>query len=81
MSVPVCPQSNELPTTVPEEVNPPAPSNENTPLSRSEAAPTPAESPLKPVLRRSERQRWPPKRFSDFVLTKPLTVLKTPNAL
>ena len=71
--VPVCPQSNELPTTIPEEVNPPAPSQENAPLSslRPEAAPAPAESPPKPVLRRSERQRLPPKRFSDFVLTKP----------
>ena len=71
VSVPVCPQSNELPTTVPEEVNPPTPNHENAPLSRPEAAPTPAESPPKPVLRRSERQRQPPKRFSDFVLTKP----------
>ena len=57
--VPVCPQSNELPTTVPEEVNPPAPSPENAPLSRPEVAPTPAESPPKPVRRRSERQRFP----------------------
>ena len=57
--VPVCPQSNELPTTVPEEVNPPAPSHENAPLSRPEVAPTPAESPPKPVRRRSERQRFP----------------------
>ena len=51
VSVPVCPQSNELPTTVPEEVNPPAPSHENAPLSRPETAPTPTESPPKPVLR------------------------------
>ena len=71
VSVPVCPQSNELPTSVPEEVNPPAPSQETAPRRRPEVAPTSAESPPKPVLRRSERQRWPPKRFSDFVLTKP----------
>ena len=71
VSVPVCPQSNKLPTNVPEEVNPPAPGHKNAPLSRPEAAPTPAESPPKPVLRQSERQRRPPKRFSDFVLTKP----------
>ena len=63
VSVPVCPQSNELPTTVPEEVNPPAPSQETAPLTRSEVAPTSAESPPKPVLRRSERQRRPPKRL------------------
>ena len=31
VSVPVRPQSNELPTTVPEEVNPPAPNHENDP--------------------------------------------------
>ena len=31
--VPVCPQSNELPTAVPAEVNPPTPSQENAPLS------------------------------------------------
>ena len=55
VSVPVRPQSNELPTTVPEEVNPPAPNHENDPLSRPEAVPTAAESPPKPVLRRSER--------------------------
>ena len=65
VSVPVCPQSNELPITVPEEVDPPAPSQETAPLSRPEVAPTSAESPPKPVLRLS------PKRFSDFVLTKP----------
>ena len=69
--VPIYPQSNELPTAVPEEVNPPAPSQESATLSRPEVDPTPAESPPKPVLRRSERQRRPPKRFSDFVLTKP----------
>ena len=68
--VPIYPQSNELPTAVPEEVNPPAPSQESATLSRPEVDPTPAESPPKPVLRRSERQRRPPKRFSDFVLTK-----------
>ena len=71
VSVPVCPQSNELPSSVPEEVNPHAPSQETAPRRRPEVAPTSAESPPKPVLRRSERQRWPPKRFSDFVLTKP----------
>ena len=69
--VPVCPQYNELPTNVPEEVNPPALSQENVPLSRPEAAVAPAESPTEPVLRRSERQRRPPRRFSDFVLSKP----------
>ena len=69
--VPIYPQSNELPTAVPEEENPPAPSQERATLSRPEVDPTPAESPTKPVLRRSERQRRPPKRFSDFVLTKP----------
>ena len=58
--VPVCPRSNEFPTTVPEEVNPPAPSHENASLSRTEVAPTPAETPPKPVLRRSECQRRPP---------------------
>ena len=74
VSVLVCPQSNELPTTVPEEVNPRSPSQEAAPLSRPEVAPTSAESPPKTVLRRSERQRRPPKRFSDFVLSKPQTV-------
>ena len=49
--VPVCLQSNELLTTVPEEVNPPAPSQENAPLSRLEVAQTPAKSPPNPVLR------------------------------
>ena len=71
VSVPICPKSNGLPTTVPEEVNPPSPSQENAPLSKPEVAPTPAESPRKPELRRSERQRRPPKRFNDFVLTRP----------
>ena len=71
VSVPVCPQPSELPTTVPEEVNPPAPSQETAPLSRPEVVRTSDESPPKPVLRRSERQRRPPRRFSDFVLTKP----------
>ena len=71
VSVPVCPQSNELPTTIPEEVNPPVPSQENAPLSRREVAPTAAESPPKLVLRRSEHQQRTPKRFSGFVLTKP----------
>ena len=69
--VPIYPQSNELPTAVPEEENPPAPNQESAPLSRPEVDPTPAESPPKPVLRRSERQRRLPKRFSDFILTKP----------
>ena len=40
VSVPICPQSNELLTNVPEEVNPPAPSQETAPLSRPEVAPT-----------------------------------------
>ena len=74
--VTICPQCNELPTAVPEEANPPAPSEESAPLSRPEVDPTLAESPPKPVLRRSERQRRQPKRFSDFVLTKAKTVLK-----
>ena len=69
--VPVCPQYNELSTTVPKELNPPALSEENVPLSRPEVAVAPAESPTEPVLRRSERQRRPPRRFSDFVLSKP----------
>lgn len=71
VSVPLLPQSIELPTTVPGEVNPPASSQENAPLSRPEVAPTAAESPPKPVLRRSGRQRRPPKHLSDFVLAKP----------
>ena len=71
VSVPVCPQSNELLTTIPEEVNPPVPSQETAPLRRLEVAPTSAESPPKPVLRRSEHEQRPPKPFSDFVLTKP----------
>ena len=71
VSFPVCPQSNELATSAPEEVNPPAPSQETAPRSRPEVAPTSTESPPKPVLRRYERQRGPPKRFSDFVSTKP----------
>ena len=56
-------------TTVPEEVDPPASSQENDPLSRPEVAP--AEPPPKLVLRRSERQRRPPKPFIGFVLAKP----------
>ena len=59
--VPVCPQSNELLTTVPKEVTPPAPSQEDIPLSKPEVAPAAAESPPKSVLRRSELQRRPTK--------------------
>ena len=79
--VPVCPLSNELSSTVPKEVNPSAPSQENVPLSKPEVDPTAAECPPKSVLRRSERLRRPPRHFSEFVSTKPLTVLKTSNAL
>ena len=62
--------NSPLANTVSEKVNPPARSQGNAPLSRPEVAPT-AEFPPNPVLRRSERQRRPPKHFSDFVLTKP----------
>ena len=65
------PDTTEMPTTIPEIVNPPASSHDNAPVSRPDVVPTAAGSPLKPVLRRSERQRRPPKHLSDFVLTKP----------
>ena len=65
------PDTTEMPTTIPEIVNPPASSQDNAPVSRPDVVPTAAGSPLKPVLRRSERQRRPPKHLSDFVLTKP----------
>ena len=71
VSVPFLPQSSELPTTVPGEVNLPASSQEDAPLSSPEVVPAAAESPPKPVLRRSERQRRPPIRYSYFLLTKP----------
>ena len=71
----VCPHLSTV-QWVPEEVDPPAPIQESAPLSRPDLDPTPAESPPKPVLRRSECQRRLPKRFSDFILTKPWTVLK-----
>ena len=70
VSVPFLPQSGELPTTVPGEVNLPASSQEDAPLSSPEVVPAAAESPPKPVLRQSERQRRPPMRYSDFLLTK-----------
>ena len=65
------PDTTEMPTTIPGDVNPPALSHDNAPVSRPEVAQTAAGSPPKPVLRRSERQRRPPKHLSGFVLTKP----------
>ena len=64
------PDTTEMTTTIPEIVNPPASSQDNAPVSRPDVVPTAAGSPLKPVLRRSERQRRPPKHLSDFALTK-----------
>ena len=71
VSVPFLPQSNVLPTIVPGEVNLPASSQEDAPLSSPELVPAAEECPPKPVLKRSERQRRPPMRYSEFVLTKP----------
>ena len=65
------PDTAEMLTTIPGDVNPPALSHDNAPVSRPEVAQTAAGSPPKPVLRRSERQRRPPKHLSGFVLTKP----------
>ena len=70
-SIPCSLQSNEFPITVPGEVNPPSSSEENVSLSGPEVPSTAAKSPPKPVQRRYERQRRPPKHLSDFVLTKP----------
>ena len=65
------PDTTETPTTIPGDVNPSASSHDNALVSRPVAAQTAAGSPPKPVLRRSERQRRPPKHLSGFVLTKP----------
>ena len=71
MALSPLPDTTEMPTTIPGDVNPPALSHDNAPVSRPEVAQTAAGSPPKPVLRRSERQRRPPKHLSGFVLTKP----------
>ena len=42
--LPLLPQSNELPTTVPEEVNLPSSSQEDAPLSSPEVVPTAADT-------------------------------------
>ena len=64
------PDTTEMPNTIPGDVNPPGSSQDNAPVSRPQVAPATAGSPLKQVLRRSQRQRRPPKHLSDFVLTK-----------
>ena len=61
----------EIPPTMRGDVNPPASSHDNVLLSRPEAVSAAAGSPPKPVLRRSQRQRRPPKHLNDYVLAKP----------
>ena len=51
VSVPLLPQSKELPTITPGEVNLPASSQEDAPLFSPEVVSAAAESPPKPVLR------------------------------
>lgn len=65
------PDTTEMPPTMRGDVNPPALSHDNAPVSRPEVVSTAAGSPPKPVLRRSQRQRRPPKHLNDFVLAKP----------
>ncbi|PFX33304.1 Retrovirus-related Pol polyprotein from transposon 17.6 [Stylophora pistillata] len=56
MSMPSSMQSNEVPTTVPEEVDPPLSTQGNTSLTGPEVPSTTAKSPQKPSLRRYGRQ-------------------------
>lgn len=71
MSQSPLPDTTEMPPTMRGDINPPASSHDNAPVSRPEVVSTAAGSPPKPVLRRSQRQRRSPKHLNDYVLAKP----------
>ena len=71
MSQSPLPDTTEMPPTMRGDINLPASSHDNAPVSRPEVVSTAAGSPPKPVLRRSQRQRRPPKHLNDYVLAKP----------